>query len=296
MRALEPEAMALALQLARSERLRAGWEERTLTQQALMESLDLDELLRRRGRDLVARGAPRETAIGEVSALAGHVHYAANHELHHRKTFWVDEALAWALLRTELDVPGACLRLPFPSTAFVFADRATLDLAESLLAGEEVGGARGRPVRMVTVYFVRGEVTASGTDLRLALLFDRDPGDGAEAAREWPYLLGRDLVVRPEDRLDAILESRHEDVAPGGTDPVFLAPEMKKLVHLTINAVLYSTSRLLEPVSVGPPRRPGPSGDRRGKGARGANPIARRTRPTRTRTCSTCPGRSTSPT
>lgn len=156
MRELEPEAMALALRLARAERLRPGWEDRTLTQQALMESAELDALLRDHGVGLVAEGAPPAAALGEVTALAGHVHYAANHELHHRKTFWVDEALAWALLRTELDVPGACLRLPFPSTAFVFGDRATLDLADSLLAGDEVGGVRGRPVRALTVYVVRG--------------------------------------------------------------------------------------------------------------------------------------------
>lgn len=110
-------------------------------------------------------------------------------------------------------------------------------------------------------------MTGSGTDLRLAFLFDR----GDDDPDAWPYLLARDLVVRPEDRLDAILESRHEDVPPGGRDPVFLAPEMKKLVHLTINAVLYSTSRLLEPVAVSPARRPGGQRDRR-KGARGAGP------------------------
>jgi len=267
MRELEPEAMSLAVRLAKAERLRPGWEDRTLTQQALMESGDLDDLLRDHALGLVAEGASRAEALGEATALAGHVHYAANHELHHRKTFWVDEALAWALLRTELDVPGACLRLPFPSTAFVFADRATLDLADSLLAGDEVGGVRGRPVRMLTVYVVRGEVAARGTDLRLAFLFDRSDED--EDADVWPYLLARDLVVRPEDRLDAILESHHDDLPPGGPDPVFLAPEMKKLVHLAINAVLYSTSRLLEPVSVGPPRRPGAPERRRKKGGLG---------------------------
>ena len=50
----------------------------------------------------------------------------------------------------------------------------------------------------------------------------------------------------------------------------FLAPEMKKLVHLTVNAILYSTSRLLEPVTVSPEgwRRPGGRAGRHGPGRR----------------------------
>jgi hypothetical protein len=31
-------------------------------------------------------------------------------------------------------------------------------------------------------------------------------------------------------------------------DPIFLAPELKKLVHLVINAILYATSAHLEPI------------------------------------------------
>lgn len=252
MREVVPEAMDLALRLARAERQRPGWEGRTITPDALARSDDFAGVLGAFGRALMLdAGYSREAAAHEAHTLASHVHYAANHELHHRKTFWVDETLAWALAQTELDVPGACLRLPFPTAAFVFSDPATLELADSLLAGDARGFGRQRPARMLTVYVVRGVVHDHGTDVRMAFLFDRGEAEDPESDG-WTYLLARDMVVRPDDRLDAILDSRHDDLPPGGSDPVFLAPEMKKLVHLTINAILYSTSRLLEPKTVGP--------------------------------------------
>lgn len=251
---LEPAAMELAARLARAERSRPGWEDRTITPEALLGSGDLAALLEDFGRTLVEEGFHPLKAEEDANTLASHVHYAANHELHHRKTFWVDETLAWALLNTELDVPGACLRLPFPCAAFVFADPSTRELADSLLEGDARGVARPRPVQMITVYVVRGTVRAEGTDVRFAFLLDRGDEDDPRSDG-WPYLLARDLVVRPNDRLDAILDSRADDLPPGGPDPVFLAPEMKKLVHLTINAILYSTSRLLEPKTLAPEGR-----------------------------------------
>jgi len=57
-----------------------------------------------------------------------------NHELHGRKTFWVDGSLAWMLGQTDLDIVGQCLRPPFPACAFAFTDRPTLEIAASLLS------------------------------------------------------------------------------------------------------------------------------------------------------------------
>lgn len=268
MRLAQPAAIELAERLARAERQRPGWEGRSITARSLAGREEFDELLLARGRGLVAQGWTPEDAAQDAHTLASHVHYAANYFLHHRKTFWVDDALAWALHRTTLDVPGACLRLPFPAAAFVFADRTTLDLAESLLAGDAPGGARTSPVEMLTVYVLRDEETPAGVAVRLALLFDRrDEELRPDPAERWPYLLGRDLLVRPDDRLDAILDSRHDDLPAGGPDPVFLAPEMTRLVHLVLNAVLYSTSRLLTPPAVvGPPRAATSRGEARPRG------------------------------
>jgi hypothetical protein len=54
----------------------------------------------------------------------------------------------------------------------------------------------------------------------------------------WP----RDLDVRESDRLDAVLESHLPDVDPMALDPVFLHPELRALVHLVVNAILFITT------------------------------------------------------
>ena len=75
-------------------------------------------------------------------------------------------------------------------------------------------------------------------------------------------MLTRDLLVQPEDHLEAILDSHFPDVLTESLDPIFLAPELKALAHLVINAILYATSAHLDPIILEPAR------GRRGKGAR----------------------------
>ena len=58
----------------------------------------------------------------------------------------------------------------------------------------------------------------------------------------WPFMLTRNLCVKPDDRLDAILDSRFPDVNVVDLDDVFLSAEMRKLVHLVLNAILFTTS------------------------------------------------------
>ncbi len=68
----------------------------------------------------------------------------------------------------------------------------------------------------------------------MSLLFDARSG-------KWPYILSRDLHVRPDDHLDAILDSHFPEVEVQSLDPAFTAPELKRLLHLVINAILYAT-------------------------------------------------------
>jgi hypothetical protein len=175
--------------------------------------------------------------------LGVHLLYLVNFELHGRKIFWVDEALAWMLSETELDIVGRCLRLPFPACAFVFTDPGTLELGESLLSLEGNCSIRGQPLRMLSVYVTRGEPAgeAEPQELNVSFLFDAQTG-------QWPYLVSRELFVRPDDHLEGILDSRFPDVPLEGRAPIFLAPELKKLVHLIINATLYATSAHLDPI------------------------------------------------
>ena len=83
--------------------------------------------------------------------LAAHVQSIVNYELQRRKTFWVDEALAYMLAKTDVVVPGRDLRVPFASFALVFTDRHLLSLGERLLSVERSPLA-GHFLQVATVY------------------------------------------------------------------------------------------------------------------------------------------------
>ncbi|MBI5488127.1 MAG: hypothetical protein HY905_12410 [Deltaproteobacteria bacterium] len=219
---------------------------RTLTPPVLQRAGAFQLFLKEYAIGRVESGVSEETARADVDFLGHHFLYAVNHELHGRKTFWVDEALAWMLGQTELDIVGRCLRLPFPACAFVFTDRSTLELGESLLALDPTNHSRDRKLAIMTAYLIAQETGEDETrPLDIHLLFDARRG-------EWPYQVGRSLHVRPDAHLDAILDSHHPDVPPERLDAFFQAPELKRLVHRVLNAVLYATSAHLEPIVLPP--------------------------------------------
>ncbi|MBI5491254.1 MAG: hypothetical protein HY905_28245 [Deltaproteobacteria bacterium] len=174
---------------------------------------------------LVDKGADEGAARADVNAIAHHFLYAINYELHGCKTFWVDESLAWMLGRTDLDIIGQCLRLPFLSCAFVFTDRATLELGESLLALNPSYRTGGTKLAILTAYLF-GEEATEGEDRPVGVHLLFDPRSG-----ERPYHVGRSLYVRPDDHLESILDSHHPDVAPRQLDAFLHAPGLKRLVH-----------------------------------------------------------------
>ncbi len=198
---------------------------------------------------MIHGGLSREAAANQAMLLASHLLYFINFEIHRRKTFWVSPSLAYLLTRTKLDIDGELLKPPFPSCSFVFTDTASLALVEELLRSHEPQWIAevGAP-RVVTVH-----VTETGTDdpecvgLNVDVLLDPLTGTG------WPYLYSRNLLVRPRDRLEAILDSHFADIDTEALDPVFSSRELKKLLHLVINAILYSTSAEVDSVKITSP-------------------------------------------
>ncbi len=190
-------------------------------------------------------GLSRDAALNEANLLGSHLFYLLNFELHYRKLFWVTESLAWMLGQTSLDIQGESLRLPFPACAFVFTDPFTLEIGESLLSQDDECRLRNQKIGIITIYVIETKQNNGKQGLHIHLLFDS--GDG-----KWPYMLTRDLFIGPTDNLDSILDSHFPDVSVNSLDPIFLAPELKKLVHLVINAILYSTYSHLDPIVLQP--------------------------------------------
>ena len=248
--------MGLAVrQLAARIRERPGFEDRvTASQESLEEDVPLVRFLQEHSKILVGQGEHGADAAEATEYLGNHMHLYANYELHRRKTFWIDDGLAWALGKTRLDLPGSQLKLPFPCFALVFTDRYTLGLAERLLARDPDCGIQGDLIRSATVYVVREREELPGT-LHVGFLFDTGGDD-------WPYLLRRDLWIEPEEELDALLESHPPNDDEDARDPILADPETRALVHQVINAILYATSAGVEPVPKGPPKPREPSATR----------------------------------
>jgi hypothetical protein len=180
-------------------------------------------------------GYQQAEAVHEANLLGHYVCFAVNFELHRRKVFWVDDALAWMLAQTTLDIEGRALKLPFPAFALVFQDQATLELFERVLRYHPTSDIAGERVRILSVYVARGAESEAGQEIDVNFVADARSG-------KWPYLLGRSIFVRPDDNLKDILESRAPGVDLKTLDMQFRSEEMRSLVHLVVNAILYATS------------------------------------------------------
>ena len=176
-------------------------------------------------------------------------------ELHRRKSFWVDEALAFLLAQTELDAVGRELRAPFPSFALVFTDRHVLSLCERLLAREQGNPLAGHYLEVATV-FVTEQSTGDGREFALWFALDALGSD-------LPQLLHHRLPLTEEGQVQVHLEGvaprpRIEPAMPD-VDP------LRCLLRVTLNAILYATSAGVEPVERKSPR--GTLGRRRPAGS-----------------------------
>ncbi len=226
----------------------AGYDETVpLSPEGLLERSELRGYFQALDATWLATGRDPDDVWADVTLLTAHAHYALAFELHRRKTFWVDESLAFMLALTQLDVRGEGLRLPFPCFALVFTDRETLAIGEALAKRDPDANVRGQALRSLTVYVTQVAANAGGLGIHLSLLLDANQGG-------WPWLVTRDLLVHPEDDLDAIIESRFPDVDVATLAPLFSAPELRRLVQLILNAILFATSSPSWAVITPPPR------------------------------------------
>ncbi len=210
-----------------------------------------------------------EDRADERARIAAWVAVLASWELHLRKTFWVEDALAWMLGATAIDVTGDGIRAPFTSFALVFIDRYALSLAERLLAADPRSRLRGRILSSLTVY-VSAREADGGRDLLVA--FAADTGDAGR-----PDLVACELLVPDGASLRDILASltRGGTTIPDTNRPADLeelentsaSPPLHALVTLVLNAMLYATSADADAVPGDPRGADAPTPRRRRSGA-----------------------------
>lgn len=223
---------------------RDGWTESMIfAPPQLLERSTIGEFLFRYAATLVVEGWERQTAIADADLLSIHAFSILTFEFHRKKTFWVDESLAFMLAYTRLDVRGEGFRLPFKGFALVFTDRETLALGEAVAKLDPHATVSGLPLRGLTVYVTQLPTKRGAIGLHLAFMLDADTDT-------WPWLITRDLEIEPEHTLDEIIESRFADSQ--NPDPIFRSIEMRKLVQLVVNAILFAGSSPAWPV-VGAP-------------------------------------------
>ena len=222
----EPRMGELVGELARRTGAQPGFDHRESVIAA--EQLEADLEVQRLLRDLPAANPGQcepEQAPARLLCMA-------NLELHHRKIFWVDEALTFMLAQTDLEVVGQDLRLPFPAFALVFTSREVLSLAERLVARDQKCPLAGHMLRVVTVYITERRAGAARA-LHLAFALDTLGAD-------LPYLVEQDLQLVEDTQVEL----------PGAGPPVLLDGEqaaqprrpLPGLLHVTLNAILYATS------------------------------------------------------
>lgn len=229
-----------AIERAARDMRHSGWTESTiLDPPQLLDRSTIGKFLEAHVAELYVGGWSRRAAIDDGNLLSIHAFSFLSYELHRKKTFWVDESLAFMLSCTRLDVRGEGLRLPFPSFALVFTDRETLGLAEAVARTDRDASVSGLPLRGLTVYATQLPTTRGALGLHLAFLLDAD-------TKKWPWLITRDLEIQPDDTLEDIIDSRFADVQ--NPDPVFRSTEVARLVQLVVNAILFAGSSPAWPV------------------------------------------------
>ena len=192
---------------------------------------EVQELIRRSA----GRVAPDE--------LLAQLEFYCNYELHRRKTFWVDESLAWMLANTQVDAEASLFRLPFPSFVLVYTDRHTLSAAERALAGSGVGPLRGQMLSILCAYI--SELAPDSSRVKIGLTFDALAGQP-------PQMLSWELQIDPSETLEKAVTdalARAQTPAAGLFQP---------LLEAVLNATLYTTSAS---VQLDQHRRPPPKRD-----------------------------------
>ena len=161
------------------------------------------------------------------NALLAHLEVYCSYEIGRRKTFWVDESLAWMLANTQVDVESRLFRLPFSSCVLVYTDRHTLGVAERALACAGDCPLRGQMLAVLCAYVM--ELAPGGSRVKVGLTFDAFAGQP-------PHLTSWELHVDPNGTLEETVAgalARAQTPAAGLFRP---------LLDAVINAMLYTTS------------------------------------------------------
>jgi hypothetical protein len=183
-------------------------------------------------RDLLAEATVQELMRNRASRLnsddlLAHIEFYCNYEVQRRKTFWVDESLAWMLANTRVDAESSLLRLPFPSYALVYRDRHTLGLAERALASAAACPLRGQMLAVLCAYVV--ELAPDSSRINAGLTFDAFAGQP-------PHLMSWELHVDAKETLETTIG---DAIARAKTPAGGL---FRPLLETVINATLYTTS------------------------------------------------------
>jgi hypothetical protein len=219
-------------------------------------------------QDLIRSLAGRLTT-GELLA---HLEFYCSYELHRRKTFWVDESLAWMLANTQVDAESSFFRLPFPGYVLVYTDRHTLSVAERALASESECPLRGQMLAVLCAYVL--ELAPDSSRVKVGLTFDAFAGQP-------PHLMTWQLNVDPSETLE---KSVSDALARAKTPAAGL---FRPLLDSVINTTLYTTSAVSSSISI---ERIGRS-SRTGTSRKHVLPAIRSTicpARSRSRTCESC--------
>ncbi len=245
---LVPGSSEICLQVAEAARRQPGFDDASsvFTAEDARTNIVLQRFLRER------------EASSSAPALASHLELLVSFDLHRRKSFWVDESLAYMLAHTDLDVRGEELRVPFPSFALVFTDRHVLSLAERHLARQPGCPLAGEYLRVATVYVTEIPSHESRV-LRVAFALDALGADP-------PFVVTHRIPVGEEDKVERYLDNLAP--APKVEPAVPAANPLRALFSLTINAILYATSAGVEPRV-----RPAPSTTAARSRLRGGPPV-----------------------
>jgi len=184
------------------------------------------------GRELRAEAPVQELMTDnagrlEPDELLAHLEFYCNYEMQRRKTFWVDESLAWMLANTQVDAESNLFRLPFPSYVLVYTDRHTLGIAERALASDGDCPLRGQMLAVLCAYVL--ELAPDSSRVKVGLTFDAFAGQP-------PHLMSWELHVDPKETLEKAVGdalARAKTPAAGLFQP---------LLDAVINATLYTTS------------------------------------------------------
>jgi hypothetical protein len=241
---LVPGLSELCQSIAEQLRRQPGFDDKStiMTAKEIGTNLKIQRFLREnRSREIEGQ----DRAMPGVDILTAYIELIINFELHRRKTFWVDESLAYMLAKTDLDVPGSDLRVPFACFALVFTDRYVLSLAERMLSADPKSPVSGHFLRVATVY-LREEIHVSNRVLRVWLVFDALGADP-------PHLLMHEIPLNDDSPIRPLPENSVPPVVAGSEVPD--ANPLRALLHVLLNAVLYSVSPGVEGQ-----RRKSPSG------------------------------------